>query len=319
MRNARAASVAVVVPVTGVALERLPRTCPSPARPTRWPPSCSSARAACATRLPRTSRGMSSRHAGASSSASSSGWRWQSAEIINHHSASVFSVEKPIVVPWKFRRERRICSASCMRSSRLGSFGWRFSIEVPVDHRRRRPQVRLDRDAVEPLGVERVLAARQRFERGDLADRQVGGLQRRVAHDAAFDEADQRLLDAARRVLPESPSPLRRRRTACTRSASRRRRAGTASTSAGRRGRGSRDAAHQARPIAWRSRKPDRDRRALLEAGVRVVAAGIRAPREARRRASPACARRRRRGRESRRRVARTVIDCGAASCRIVA
>ena len=76
---------------------------------------------------PRTSRGMSSRHAGASRSASSNRLALESAEIISHHSASVFSVEKPIVVPWKFRRERRICSASFIRSSRFGTFGERLS------------------------------------------------------------------------------------------------------------------------------------------------------------------------------------------------
>lgn len=39
-----------------------------------------------------------------------------SAEIINHHNASDFSVEKPIVVPWKFSRARR--SPAPLRAAR---------------------------------------------------------------------------------------------------------------------------------------------------------------------------------------------------------
>ena len=124
---------------------------------------------------PRTSRGMSSFHAGASFSATSSLFALESAEIMSHHSASDFSVEKPIVVPWKLRRARRICSAAFIRSSWRGSLGWRFRIRYQSMHGGRRPQVGLERDAVEPLRVERLGAARQRFERRDLADREVGG------------------------------------------------------------------------------------------------------------------------------------------------
>ena len=45
-------------------------------------------------------------------------------ETISHHSASVRSVENPIVVPWKFRRERRI-DAPALRDARVAS-GHRF-------------------------------------------------------------------------------------------------------------------------------------------------------------------------------------------------
>ena len=45
---------------------------------------------------------------------------------MSHHSASRFSVEKFIVVPWKFKRERSTCSAAAKRSAWRGSFGWRF-------------------------------------------------------------------------------------------------------------------------------------------------------------------------------------------------
>ena len=89
---------------------------------------------------PRTSRGMSSFHAGASFSATSSLFALESAEIMSHHSASVFSVEKPIVVPWKLSRARRICSAALIRSSWRGSLGWRLriryqSMTADVGHR----------------------------------------------------------------------------------------------------------------------------------------------------------------------------------------
>ena len=71
---------------------------------------------------PRTIRGMSSRHCGSFASASTPRTAFWSVAIISHQSASVRSVEKPIVVPWKLSRERRICFASAKRSARRGTF-----------------------------------------------------------------------------------------------------------------------------------------------------------------------------------------------------
>ena len=43
-----------------------------------------------------------------------------SVETISHQSLSTFSVEKFMTVPWKFNRERMICSASVRRRFRSG-------------------------------------------------------------------------------------------------------------------------------------------------------------------------------------------------------
>ena len=177
-RTSASPSVAVVVPVTGVASKRAENLSQREHAPRvgdrRVPASALHAaeRAAHEPRhvvLPR--RHVVQRDAAAC-------WRCESAEIMSHHSASVFSVEKPIVVPWKLRRERRICSAALKPLVVARQLRLALEDQVPVDHRRRRPQVRLDREAVEPLRVERLRAARQRFERRDLADREVGGRQR---------------------------------------------------------------------------------------------------------------------------------------------
>jgi hypothetical protein len=50
-----------------------------------------------------------------------------SADCINQKKSSEPSVEKPIVVPWKLSRERRICFAASRREARSGTFTVRSS------------------------------------------------------------------------------------------------------------------------------------------------------------------------------------------------
>ena len=199
---------------------------------------------------------MSSFHAGASFSASSSLFALESAEIISHHSASVLSVEKPIVVPWKLSRERRICSAALIRSSWRGSLGWRLriryqSMTADVGHR-------LGSIAMlsSHFGLKRLGAARQRLQRRDLADREVGGRQRPSSARRAPRRTRRAPAPSARARARESPSRPPPRSTAGRPSACRRRRASPARTSRGRRGRGGRAASPSAAPQRARSRRP---------------------------------------------------------------
>ena len=83
---------------------------------------------------------MSARQAGLSAMASSSRLALLSADDISHHQLSVRSVEKPMVVPCRFRRARRICSAWARCLACCGSWGERFStryqsITADVGHR----------------------------------------------------------------------------------------------------------------------------------------------------------------------------------------
>ena len=151
---------------------------------------------------------MSSRHAGTSTSASSSRLAFKSAETISHHNASLFSVEKPIVVPWKFRRERRICSASRMRVVALRQRGWRLSsryqsITADVGHRFGSIAM-LSSHAGLNGSLPRASAASAATLR--IARSAVGSA--RIADDAALDEAGQRLLHPLRDSVGDRPAGL---------------------------------------------------------------------------------------------------------------
>ena len=145
---------------------------------------------------------------------------------MSHHSASLRSVEKPIVVPWKFSRERRICSRfardarRAARHIRLAASGCRAS-RAPPDVGQR---VGLDRDARRASQAPRRRIATSASIAASLriAKSAVGNAESRQC-------ALRRSPSALRPSVPvrhrESSSPLRARQRARKRSARRCRRA----------------------------------------------------------------------------------------------
>ena len=135
---------------------------------------------------------------------------------MSHQSASERSVEKPIVVPWKLRRERRICRASrrrracasAMPSTRVSTLSQSMTADVgqrfgSIGEARRASRLR------------RVVAG-QRFDRRELADRQV---RRSAARSRArapatnpFSASIMRVRELVRdRIIrPRAQSPARR-------------------------------------------------------------------------------------------------------------
>jgi hypothetical protein len=123
---------------------------------------------------------------------------------MSHQSASFFSVENVITVPWKFRRERRIESACSRRASRPSRPGTRC--RIPIQSMSAEVGQRAGSIAIaSSISGCRALVARERLDRRELADREVGGRQRRAARRRAGGEAVE-----AREHASSAPSPSSR-------------------------------------------------------------------------------------------------------------
>ena len=138
----------------------------------------------------------------------------------------------------------RVGEPAIWRSGIVGMLRRMFD---PVEHRGRRPVVRVDADAVEHPRL-RGFVARQRLDCGEFAYRQIGCRQRRPQVDPPLDEIGQPFDHRLQFVLAEFRSRPRCRSRARTRSSCRRRRRRRSrSTSADRCGRGTRAGAASSR------------------------------------------------------------------------